>query len=182
VIGTLAVIVAGLLLSRLLLGLIGATVLVVGATTFAAYEADHSATPPGSRVRTAGNAMAGASLVGIALGLSTVLSPAVLGLALLLAVTSPRAIRWCCVTLASSSSVGDPGPIDRETGELCREWQHSYEALRQATTPTAQLRVVMARQRCLDELERRDPEGIHAWLSSTASAAGDPTRFLGGPK
>lgn len=39
----------------------------------------------------------------------------------------------------------------------------------------------MARQRCLDELERRDPDGLHACLSSPASAAGDPRRFLDGP-
>lgn len=36
----------------------------------------------------------------------------------------------------------------------------------------------MARQRCLDELERRDPDGLHAWLGSNASAGGDPSRFL----
>ncbi|MEU4196842.1 hypothetical protein AB0E69_33415 [Kribbella sp. NPDC026611] len=36
----------------------------------------------------------------------------------------------------------------------------------------------MGRQRCLDELERRDPEGLNAWLGSTASAAGDPSYCL----
>ncbi|MEU4287224.1 hypothetical protein AB0E63_03300 [Kribbella sp. NPDC026596] len=37
---------------------------------------------------------------------------------------------------------------------------------------------MMIRQRCLDVLERRDPDGLHAWLASAASAGGDPNRFL----
>ncbi|MFI5695302.1 hypothetical protein ACIA58_25845 [Kribbella sp. NPDC051586] len=64
------------------------------------------------------------------------------------------------------------------TTELCRQWLESYGELRRATSQAARLRVVMARQRCLDELERRDPDGLQAWLASTASAGGDPRRFF----
>ena len=71
----------------------------------------------------------------------------------------------------------DDAPV-RTTAELCRQWHDSYDALQAATTPIARLHVVMERQRCLDELECRDPEGLSAWLASAASAAGDPSRFL----
>jgi hypothetical protein len=64
------------------------------------------------------------------------------------------------------------------TSQLCREWLESYQALSQAESPRALLRIVMARQRYLDDLERRDPDEIHAWLASAASAGGDPSRFL----
>ena len=64
------------------------------------------------------------------------------------------------------------------TRQLCREWLDSYDELNRAPTSKARLRVVMARQRCLDELERRDPAGLQAWLASSASAGSDPRRFL----
>ncbi|WP_350274997.1 hypothetical protein [Kribbella sp. HUAS MG21] len=178
---TVAVAAAAVLLPGAILGVVGVGVVLTGATAAAAYGADENSPPTNSRAGTVGNAMAGAAVVGLALGLSTVLSPAVLALAILLAVISPRAIRWYCVKLGARSPAGRPEEADRAIGELCREWHESYEALQQATTPTARLRIVMARQRCLDELERRDPEGLQAWLSSTASAAGDPRRFLGNP-
>lgn len=59
-----------------------------------------------------------------------------------------------------------------------RRWQDSYKILRDATTAAARLRIVEARQLYLDELERRDPVGLKAWLGENASAAGDPSRYL----
>ena len=53
-----------------------------------------------------------------------------------------------------------------------------YAALRSATTLAARLRIVQIRQRCLDALERRDADGLNAWLASNASAAGDPGPFF----
>ncbi|MFD7160488.1 hypothetical protein ACFV9C_38290 [Kribbella sp. NPDC059898] len=91
--------------------------------------------------------------------------------------SSPRAIRWYAGRLGSDRSSGHE-PTARSTSELCREWLDSYVELNRAPSPVARLRVVMARERCLDELERRDPEGLHAWLASAATAAGDPRRFL----
>jgi hypothetical protein len=98
-------------------------------------------------------------------------------LLLVLGVTSPAAVRWCGRKLGHV-----PGRI-RGTGalttaELCRQWQDSYKSLRDATTAAARLRIVEARQLYLDELERRDPVGLEAWLGKNASAAGDPSRFL----
>ncbi len=66
----------------------------------------------------------------------------------------------------------------RSTADLRRQWRESYEALRQARTDKQRLRIVLERQHCLDELDRRDPEGLQAWLASAASAVGDPSRFL----
>ena len=67
------------------------------------------------------------------------------------------------------------------TLELCRQWQDSYQALREAPTVALRLQIIEARAHCLDELERRNPDGLQAWLASAASAAGDPSRFLTGP-
>jgi hypothetical protein len=108
-------------------------------------------------------------------GLTLALGPVVLLLILALLITSPPAVRWY------SDSPSQPGDLDESattTAQLCQQWHDTFEDLHQATTPAAQLRIVTARQRCLDELERRDPDGLNAWLASTASPAGDPTRYL----
>ncbi|NEA32674.1 hypothetical protein [Streptomyces sp. SID13031] len=109
------------------------------------------------------------ALAGLALALGTV----VLLLVLTLVITSPPAVRWY-----GDSHRGELDESVTSTAQLCRQWHDTFEDLHQATTPAARLRIVTARQRCLDELERRDPDGLNAWLSSTASAAGDPSRFL----
>jgi hypothetical protein len=109
-------------------------------------------------------------------GLAFALGPVVLLLLVLpLLITSPPAVRWY------RDSPSRPGDLDESattTAQLCQQWHDTFEDLHQATSPAAQLRIVTARQRCLDELERRDPDGLNAWLSSTASPAGDPTRYL----
>lgn len=64
--------------------------------------------------------------------------------------------------------------------ELCHAWRVSYASLAEATSPTHCAAVVASRQACLDEIERRDPDGLHAWLMSGARASGSPQRFLGG--
>lgn len=89
--------------------------------------------------------------------------------------TSPSAV---CLYARRLARPGKVPEATVSTEELCRRWLDSYHALNRASTDGARLRVVMARQRCLDELERRDPEGLQAWLASSASAAGDPRRFL----
>ncbi|HEY3003584.1 MAG TPA: hypothetical protein VGJ44_14655, partial [Kribbellaceae bacterium] len=62
--------------------------------------------------------------------------------------------------------------------ELCAAWTQSCRDLREAG-PAGALRYVVARQQYLDELERRDPAGLRAWLESAASPAGDPRPFIG---
>jgi hypothetical protein len=98
------------------------------------------------------------------------------GLLVVLAITSPAAMRWCGRKLGRIP--GRFGGRTLSTAELCRHWQDSFEALGHTTTAAARLRIVEARQQCLDELERRDPIALKAWLGDNASAAGDPSRFL----
>jgi hypothetical protein len=110
-------------------------------------------------------------------GLGFALGVVVLPLVLALVVTSPPVVRWYGDSL-SRPQPGELGASATTTAQLCRQWHDSFEDLQKAPTPTARLRIVTARQQCLDELERRDPDGLNAWLSSTASAAGDPSRFI----
>ncbi|MEV6412527.1 hypothetical protein [Kribbella sp. NPDC051718] len=107
-------------------------------------------------------------------GLGFALGVVVLPLALAVVVTSPPVVRW----YGESASPPQPGESATSTAQLCQQWHDSFEDLQTAMTPAARLRIVTARQRCLDELERRDPDGLNAWLSSAASAAGDPSRFV----
>jgi hypothetical protein len=67
-----------------------------------------------------------------------------------------------------------------DTRELVRDWRRSFVALERAGDPASKAAVVQARQAFLDELERRDPAGLHEWLESGARAAGDPTKFMSG--
>jgi hypothetical protein len=62
--------------------------------------------------------------------------------------------------------------------ELCREWRHSFVTLQSARSPQDRLRVVAQRQVYLDEMERRSPTALQAWLDSGARAAGGPDRYL----
>lgn len=64
------------------------------------------------------------------------------------------------------------------TQELCREWRRSFTALQLATGPEQQLHVVGVRQLYLDEMERRCPSALQAWLASGARAASGPERYL----
>jgi hypothetical protein len=74
-----------------------------------------------------------------------------------------------------------PGPVSLrglDDTALCLAWRRSYLQLQQATSPSARLRHVQHRQRLLDELDRRDPAGLAAWLASGCRAAGNPLPFL----
>ncbi|WP_433158419.1 hypothetical protein [Kribbella sp. CA-247076] len=118
--------------------------------------------------------LAGVAVIAV-LGLGAVLHGNVVLLLLLVGATSPRVVGRVLPRVT-----GAPASPARavSTRQLCREWHDSYLSLRQARTPAARLRIVLARQQCLDELERRDPDGLQAWLASAASAGGDPARYL----
>lgn len=62
--------------------------------------------------------------------------------------------------------------------ELCRQWRHSFVTLQSARSAQELARVVAQRQVYLDEMERRSPTALKAWLDSGARAAGGPERFL----
>jgi hypothetical protein len=128
----------------------------------------------------------GVAMVAFA-GISSVVGGAVLGLPVLAAITSPPAVAFCARQLRherrprrdgeQADDAGDPALRPLSNDELCAAWCASFTALREAT-PSQALQIVQARQRYLDELERRDPVGLHAWIASSASAGGDPRRFL----
>jgi hypothetical protein len=61
---------------------------------------------------------------------------------------------------------------------LCLEWRRSFIALQRSSTLVTRMRVVQQRQLYLDELERRNADGLSAWLESGARAAGDPSRYI----
>ncbi len=61
---------------------------------------------------------------------------------------------------------------------LCLAWRASFSALETAKSPAERSRIIETRRAFLDELERRNPPGLAAWLASGARAAGDPSRFV----
>ena len=71
-----------------------------------------------------------------------------------------------------------PGLCELTDEQLCSEWQASYAALQRCATSRARLRTVQQRQRYLDELARRHPGGLTAWLLSDAEAGTSPWRYL----
>lgn len=64
--------------------------------------------------------------------------------------------------------------------EICYLWRHSFWDLEEARTLERRNRIVALRQRILDELTRRDPLAIDAWLASGARASSSPERFFEG--
>lgn len=65
--------------------------------------------------------------------------------------------------------------------QLCRLWRESFWVLRQPARPATVLCLVALREACLEELERRDAAGLHAWLDSGARASGGPEKYLRHP-
>lgn len=62
--------------------------------------------------------------------------------------------------------------------ELCQAWRASFSVLEAASTSWQRCRVAAARQKYLDELERRNSEGLMAWLASGPRAAADPSKYI----
>jgi hypothetical protein len=84
-------------------------------------------------------------------------------------------------TLASTraAAAGFPTRLDHlSTADLCRAWCRSTTALQGSASATYRMAVVELRATYLDELERRHPSGIAAWLASDDRSAVDPTPFV----
>jgi hypothetical protein len=80
----------------------------------------------------------------------------------------------------SAGSLGSTGPRQAwlTDAELCQAWRASFAALLAATGPADRARVVSLRQDYLDELLRRHPEPVRAWLETGPRAAGGPEQHL----
>src|SRR6266540_2730398 len=131
-----------------------------------------------------------------AYGFGRLIGPATVVLAVVLVLTAPPLVGFVVRRVAADSSGRTevvPGlstsswtvasratasPLANLTdAALCAAWTRSCRSLREAT-PAEALRYVVVRQQCLDELERRDPAGLRAWLESAASPAGDPRPYI----
>jgi hypothetical protein len=178
VLGAVGVVIAFIAVPPETLGALGLLAIVAGLTAAVGYAPGDGRAPRYGRVRVVLIVVMACGAIAPVLGLGAVLGPQVVWLLLVLGGASPPVVRWYGSRLGSAQVAEDEPACT--TAELCRHWRDSYDALSEATTPIARLRIVMARQRCLDELERRDPEGMHAWLESSASPAGDPTRYVTG--
>jgi hypothetical protein len=60
--------------------------------------------------------------------------------------------------------------------ELCGVWTETATQLAQGAGPRDRQAVAEVRRICLDEFERRNPDGFHRWLDAGAPA--DPGRYL----
>jgi hypothetical protein len=80
---------------------------------------------------------------------------------------------WSATAASAARALGDR--------DLCRAWCTSFDVLQSAADDEARARIVALRQAYLDELDRRDPLGLRAWLESGARATGNPDRYIGRP-
>ena len=64
---------------------------------------------------------------------------------------------------------------------LCLAWRRSFLMLEACRTATERLSIVEQRQKYLDELHRRSPDGLAAWFASGARASGNPLPYVGKP-
>jgi hypothetical protein len=76
----------------------------------------------------------------------------------------------------ATSSTEDLAGLD--DASLCLAWRRSFLLLEAAESAEHRIAVVQYRERCLDELQRRCPQGVAAWFSSGARASGNPLPFL----
>lgn len=110
--------------------------------------------------------------------------PAV-GIGLVLAVLSPKTVRWLLRHLCPPADPPDALPrIERlpveemRDADLCLAWRQSYVTMNNCTNAARQARVAAQRQTYLDELERRHPAEFTCWLYGEASPANDPGHYL----
>jgi hypothetical protein len=89
---------------------------------------------------------------------------------------TPAAADPASPALSGETGCEDPHLLDDRA--LCLAWRRSFIALEQCRSVAMRVRVVQLRELYLEELERRNPAGLSAWLESGARAAGDPSRYL----
>jgi hypothetical protein len=69
----------------------------------------------------------------------------------------------------------DVSGLDDE--QLCHLWRDTFWDLHEVVGIDARLRLVALREACLQEMEKRNPDALTAWLESGGRASGNPERF-----
>ena len=64
------------------------------------------------------------------------------------------------------------------TLELCLAWQQTFTVVGRTRGPAEVMRLLVVRQAFLDELARRDPAGLDAWMASQRPVHDAPTAFF----
>jgi hypothetical protein len=115
--------------------------------------------------------------------------PLALLVVVLVVVTSPAAVRLRAGRASSDPVPPAAGPAAQplrsddaileglDDVELFRLWRHSFWELGSQPNADELAQLVALRQSCLDELARRNPAALRAWLDSGARASGGPERF-----
>jgi len=62
--------------------------------------------------------------------------------------------------------------------EVCHAWRRSFVALDAVSSPRDRLAIVQLREAYLDELDRRQPRALRAWLAAGGRAASGPDKYF----
>ena len=178
--------------------------IAIGAITYVAQEA-RCVTDYRRQALTA--AAAGTAACCAIAGLNALVGQEALLVMVLFTVTSPAAVRHCIATAhriaarrrppaqlhaRTSGQIENPiQSLNHQTPsqihperlltdlELCQAWRTSSSAIAQpGPNPTQQAQLVAARQRYLDEFERRDTAGFQRWLGAGPQPDCDPSQYL----
>jgi hypothetical protein len=87
----------------------------------------------------------------------------------------PRAVRLLDPACTSRAV---PSVVELTANDLGRLWKISGRWLHRGLGDSDMMHLVTLRAACLDELERRDPEGLRRWLAAAHASTTEPTRFL----
>lgn len=176
----------------------GATVVMVAAASLLMSVAVTLAAPPsvsalgpgwGWRRVLGWSASGGVGVVGLLALLAASPPLALLALLVVLA-TCPVTVRRLRKTVTrSTTGPAEPWPPlttvgmgDLSDHELCMMWRRTFWDLRTHRTPAGLATTVSLRQACLEELERRDPAAVLAWLHSGTTASEGPEQFWSAPR
>lgn len=125
-------------------------------------------------------------------GLSTMLDMMILPVLVVVGLSSPRLVTYLWRRLSTKAlhgsrrTHGNPATSVGSTthaasltdAALCAAWNATCRELRRSPSASVDLGIVQARQAYLDEMERRNPHGLLAWMASGASATGNLAPYV----
>jgi hypothetical protein len=164
---------------------------VMAAIFTAVLSVSEAPTLPISLPRVGRNAAWGAGALGALVVVGTMSGTLMTWLLLAAVVSSPACVggvsrAWARMT----DAVGSRAPqlpsesttrdllVRLSSIDLCRAWRSTHRYLQDARSPEETAACARLRQLLFDELERRHPDAVAAWLATGAGAADGPERFL----